>query len=122
MASSTFGLKLDQSIRKADIRNCLPIGSVSTATALRLFHQSVEQNYAPAQCRLGSLYCDGKHGIEKDPAVAVQWFRLAAAQNDSVAQNWLAYCLANGEGTEQNIDEAFRIWKTLARKSPDLPF
>jgi len=28
------------------------------------------------------LYNDGNYGIEKDEEVAMQWFQLAAAQND----------------------------------------
>ena len=83
-------------------------------SALRLFHRAAEQNYAPAQYRLGTLYADGDYGIEKDPTIAVQWFRLAAAQNNSDAQHQLAYCLATGEGVEQNQEEAAKLWQELA--------
>jgi TPR repeat protein len=88
-------------------------------TALRLFHLAAEQNYAEAQCQLGFLYGDGEYGIERDPTVAVQWFRLAAAQNHIIARNRLAECLMHGEGVEKNIDEAVQILREPAQESSD---
>jgi len=89
--------------------------------ALQLFHQAAEQNYAPAQCRLGILYGDGIHSIERDPVVAMQWFQRAAAQKDTVAQYRLAHCLLDGDGIEQNKDQAARIWQELSQPTPTYP-
>jgi hypothetical protein len=41
----------------------------------------------------------------------MQWFRLAAAQNHPLARHMLAFCLANGEGIEQNKNEAAELWR-----------
>ncbi|MDR0522661.1 MAG: SEL1-like repeat protein [Planctomycetaceae bacterium] len=90
-------------------------------TALRWFLQSAEQGYADAQCRLGIIYMNGEDDVESDPAVAVQWFRLAANQNDTVARNLLAQCLIDGRGMEQDVDEAVKIWQELAKPSQKYP-
>ncbi|MDR3181596.1 MAG: sel1 repeat family protein [Planctomycetaceae bacterium] len=90
-------------------------------TALHWFIQSAEQGYADAQCRLGILYLSGENGVESDPETAVQWFRLAAAQNDEVAQCRLARCSAFGIGTEQNFDEAAKIWTECAKECRKYP-
>ena len=98
---------------------------VDIPSALHWFHKAADQNYSLAQCRLGILYDKGEYGIESDPVVAVQWLRLAAAQNDSVACYRLAYCLAYGDAMEQNgvknTKEAVQIWKKLAQKSLEFP-
>ena len=94
---------------------------VDIQAALKLFHQAAAQNYVHAQCELGLLYIEGNNGIEKDPAVAVQWFKLAAAQNDTESLHQFAVCLAYGEGIEQNYDEAAKIWRELSKKSQEYP-
>ena len=94
---------------------------VNIQEALRLFHQSAEQNYVHAQCRLGILYSEGNYGIERDPVVAVQWFRLAADQNDSLALHWLAHYFEMGDGVEQNKDEAARMFRELAQCTANYP-
>jgi TPR repeat protein len=82
--------------------------------ALHLFHQAANQNYAPAQSRLGLIYLEGNNNIEKDPAVAIKWFRLAVTQNDPLARHMLAFCLASGDGIKQNKEEAAELWRGLA--------
>ncbi|MDR3234682.1 MAG: sel1 repeat family protein [Planctomycetaceae bacterium] len=77
-------------------------------TAIRLFHQSAEQGYADAQCRLGIIYLTGAHGIEADSQVALQWLRLAFEQGDEPAAYWLGVCYADGEGVQKNTAEALR--------------
>jgi TPR repeat protein len=59
----------------------------------------------------------GSNDIEKDPVVAIQWFRLAAAQNHPLARHMLAYCLSKGEGVEQNKEEAVTLWRELANEN-----
>ena len=94
---------------------------VNISLALHWFQRSAEQNYAPAQCQLGVIHCNGELGLEKDPEAAVQWFRLAADQNDPGGRAWLARCCYLGVGVEQNKDEAARIWKELAQSSYHYP-
>jgi hypothetical protein len=82
--------------------------------ALQLFHQSANQNYAEAQCRLGIIYSDGCNGIEKDPAVAVKWFRLtffkqAAELGNPKAQCYLGFFYLHGIACCQNTETAF-LW------------
>ena len=53
-----------------------------------------EQGVARDQAQLGSLYARGD-GVPEDRAEAIRWYRLAAEQDDSVAQVAL---IAMGEG------------------------
>ena len=39
-----------------------------------------------AQCKLGEIYEEGLLGVEKDDAVALEWYRRAAALGDDEAE------------------------------------
>jgi len=52
-------------------------------------------------------------GVGQDHAEAVRWYRLAADQGDSSAQNNLGYMYYRGEGVGQDHAEAAR-WYRLA--------
>jgi len=61
---------------------------------------------------LGWCYYNG-HGVEQDYEKAVEWYMLAAAQGDALAQNNLGICYENGFGVEQDYGKAIE-WYTLA--------
>ena len=90
-------------------------------SALHWSHKAAEQGYAHAQYRLGVLYHTGNYGIERSPETAVQWYKLAADQNDFYARSQLADCLVFGSGIEQNIGDAIRILRELIQPSPGYP-
>ena len=50
-------------------------------------------------------------GVEEDAWEAAKWYREAAEQGDSEAQNYLAVCYENGYGVEQNIDKAIEWYR-----------
>ena len=68
------------------------------------------------QCRsldnLGVMYDIGQ-GVPQDYAEAVKWYRLAAEQNDAVAQYNLGAMYANGRGVPQDYVQA-HMWSNLA--------
>jgi TPR repeat protein len=55
------------------------------ATALRLLRPLAEQGDAAAQYNLGQMYLLG-HGVPKNNAEAVTWYRKAADQGDAAAE------------------------------------
>ena len=64
---------------------------------------------------MGTLYASGL-GAPQNDARAAHWFRLAAEQGDTVAQERLAEIYAEGRGVEQDEREA-RRWRRLAEES-----
>ena len=53
--------------------------------AVLWYKQSAAQGYSPAQRKLGDAYFCG-NGVKRDIQLALEWYKLAAAQNDPVAQ------------------------------------
>lgn len=56
----------------------------------------------PAQSNLGSLYYTGS-GVERDDALAFQWFSRSAEQDFPAGVYHLADCYASGRGTATDI-------------------
>jgi TPR repeat protein len=54
--------------------------------AVRWFELSVKQGHRSGQLRLGRMYAEGRGGLPKDEAKAMELFRLAAAQGDADAK------------------------------------
>ena len=55
-------------------------------------------------------------GVEHDYAVAVQWYRKAAAQGLAKAQNNVGNCYYSGEGVEEDRHCAFEWYTKSARQ------
>lgn len=71
-------------------------------------------NYALVE--LGLAYAGGV-GVAVDHARAAKYFRIAAEQNNGMAQNALGALLWTGKkGVPQNRDEAIRLWQLAARQ------
>jgi TPR repeat protein len=74
---------------------------------------------AQAQVDVGVYYADGvidskgNRIVVKDPAKAVRWYRLAAEQGNSEAQNQLGVCLSTGIGTRRDLKQALS-WTSKA--------
>ena len=66
---------------------------------------SAEQGDAAAQSNLGSLYYTGS-GVERDDALAFQWFSRSAEQDFPAGVYHLADCYASGRGTATDIARA----------------
>ena len=75
-----------------------------------------------AQEKIGRLYQRGK-GVERDYALAAQWYRRAADQGESQAQTRLAMMLRYGIGPRHDYAEAMKWYRAGAaqdRKSTRL--
>lgn len=58
---------------------------------------------------LGDMYAWGK-GVEKNPALAVEWYRKGAARGHRIAQYCMGLHLEEGVGIEKDIDAAFEYF------------
>lgn len=67
-----------------------------------------------AQVMLGRCFENGL-GVDQNPAVAAQWFQLAAEQNDSEAQVLLAYCYELGSGVPKNDQQVMNLFTRAAQ-------
>ena len=81
-------------------------------TALDLISPLAEQGNADAQFMLGRMY-DSGHGVPKDYAAAVAWWRRAANQGNTQAQVNLGYMYRLGQGVPQDDVQA-HVWLSLA--------
>lgn len=61
----------------------------SMAQALKWYRLAAEQQDAPAQYALGTLYRDGQ-GVKKNTRLAREWLQRAAAQGHAPAKKALA--------------------------------
>jgi hypothetical protein len=75
------------------------------ATVLRLCDGPAKAGDSVCQDMLGTLYADGR-GVPRDPAAALHWFQLAAAQGNHTAEYNLGLAYELGEGVPKNIAEA----------------
>jgi TPR repeat protein len=69
-----------------------------------------------SQLLLGTLYEDGKQGVQKDLAKAARWYRKAAKQGYAQAQYNLGLLYEDGKGMPQDYYEATRWYKQAAKK------
>lgn len=63
--------------------------------------------------RLGVRYREGR-GVERDPAVALRWFRAAAETGDPEALDHLGWMLEMGLGCEADVPAAIRAYRQAA--------
>jgi TPR repeat protein len=80
---------------------------------VKLLRGYAAQGSPMAQGWLGALYHQG-HGVPKDDARSVQWFRKAAKQGMVFAQASLGNAYFNGEGVNTNYAEAFQWFRNAA--------
>ena len=67
---------------------------------------------------MGQYYALG-HGVAKDYAEAVKWYRQAAEQNHAEAQLKLGNCFADGLGVARDYPEAVRWYRRAAEQNVD---
>lgn len=89
---------------------------------LRIIQPLANNGNPRAQTMLGRCYENGL-GVEQDPAVAAQWFQLAAEQNYAEAQLLLAYCYEIGSGVPKNPMEVMNLMTRAAEAgNPEAQF
>ncbi len=85
--------------------------------AVYWYEKSAEQNYAASQRRLGNIFQSGyQTGVKGTPdySRAKDLFEKASAQNDALAQHYLARIYYEGKGIQHNYFKAFEFEKKAA--------
>ena len=81
----------------------------------KLLRKVAKRGDAGAQFNLGICYNVGV-GVEKNPDVALKWWRMAADQGLAEAQTNLGTCYQRGIVVEQNYEEAIRLYQLAAEQ------
>ena len=81
--------------------------------ALEILKPLAEQGNSQAQITMGLMY-DYGHGVKKDPAESIKWYRMAAEQGVPLVQHDLGVKYFQGQGVEQNYLEAAKWWEMSA--------
>lgn len=89
-------------------------GLRQNAKAFTHFRRAAELGLAEAQYNLGFFYAVGGHGVTKDEAEAVRWWRKAAEQGHADSRNLLAQSYLDGDGVDKDEAEAVRQWRIAA--------
>jgi TPR repeat protein len=84
--------------------------------AVYWFKKSAQQEFAPAQYRLGEMYYFEKGGLPRDLGKAVGLFKKAVEQHDPDALMNLAMLCGTGEGVPHDTEKAL-FWIKQAHKS-----
>ena len=92
--------------------------SENYSKAFAIFNSLWFTKNSGVQNMLGVCYKTG-HGVDKDYAAAIRWYRLAVAQGDDAAQSNLGRCYRDGEGVAQDYYEAARLFRLSAEQGCD---
>ena len=76
-----------------------------TVAAMDYFRKSADLGYPPAQISLGYYYETGGL-LSVDPALALDWYKKAAKQDDRVADWILGRLYFTGQGTPRDLNQA----------------
>jgi TPR repeat protein len=90
------------------------LGTPDAAKGMTYFRKGAEAGNADCQASLGLYYQAGEKipgGVKADPAEAVKWYRLAAAQNHTEAIQHLAMMNAMGMGITRDAAEAVKWFR-----------
>jgi TPR repeat protein len=81
--------------------------------ALEILKPLAENGNSQAQITMGLMY-DYGHGVKKDPAESMKWYRMAAEQGVPLVQHDIGVKYFQGQGVEQNYNEAAKWWEMSA--------
>ena len=74
-----------------------------------------ERGYLGAQLRMAKMYYEGNR-VQKDEAMAAQWYQKAAEQGNAEAQFFLGWMYDSGRGVPQNDGRAAEIGRASGRE------
>ncbi|WP_455921106.1 tetratricopeptide repeat protein [Pseudomonas putida] len=96
----------------------LRLGVQGRTAVTRLLLDQAAAGNVEAQARLGQVLLDG-HGIERDAALALRWFGIAAAAGHLAALNMLGRCRELGWGCTPDLAMAARHYRACAERGLD---
>jgi len=87
--------------------------SKNYSEAVKYFRWAADENYAPAQDKLGWMYQNG-WGVEQDYSKARELYLKAANQGNHFAQASMGLLYYKGWGVQQDLEEALKWYKKAA--------
>jgi TPR repeat protein len=87
---------------------------VDLKEALKYFRKGAEAGNSDCQTSMGMAYQAGDKipsGLTADPAEAIKWYRMAAAQNHTEAIQHLAMLYTMGQGVKADAAEAAKLFR-----------
>jgi hypothetical protein len=112
LAALTTGIAWPRPAVAASAAGVAAFQAADYATALRELAPAAKDGDPDAALTLGRMYAGGL-GVAKDPARAVELFRIAAEKGNAEAQHDLGAALFLGEGVEQDMTEGLK-WIVVA--------
>ena len=106
----TWNLRREEVLDGEQLREMLDENPARAAQAILL---AAKAQIVDAQALLGQILLDGK-GIERDPALAVAWFRIAAHNGHAMAANMLGRCYEHGWGCSADATLAAKCYRRAA--------
>jgi TPR repeat protein len=92
---------------------CELIESENATRGIALILSAAKEGNEDAQFRIAEMYKMGE-GVEKNPAEALKWHRIAAENGSSEAQLYLAEIYRYGKGVEKNLEKSLEWYKLAA--------
>lgn len=77
--------------------------SFATDRVYQKYLKAAEQGDVQAQFRIGFMYSRGLSSLEKDDALAAEWYEKSAKQGYSLALFYLGGAYSAGKGVEQDL-------------------
>lgn len=115
----TWNLRREEEVLEgAQLRAMLEDSPASAARAILIAAQA---NMLDAQALLGQILLDGT-GIERDQALALVWFQIAARNGHAMAQNMAGRCYEHGWGCEPDAVKAAEHYRLAAEAGLDWGF
>jgi len=116
LCTGILALSLLSSIALADPAEDMALGEAAfnredLIAAMEHFTKAAEQNFAPAQVRIGEILDASEFDKE-----AADWYRKAAEQGNSSGEYYLGHMYVTGEGVEKNFEKALYWYNLAARK------
>ena len=104
---------------KPEQKFCIECGAKLTETATpQNVNKPIESEDAKQFYELGEDYYYGRNGKDEDATEATKWYFKAAELGYAPAQYSLGYCLNNGDGIEEDEEEAWE-WVEKAAKQEE---
>jgi len=112
---------MSHALRRRETLNADPLSQMLAGDArqqAQAILAAAKDGQLDAQVMLGQILLEGQ-GIQRDPVLALTWFRLGAAQGHAMAHNMLGRCLEHGWGTAQAWPLAARHYRHAAESGLD---
>ncbi len=114
----SWNLRRKEVLDGDQLRAMLQDNPASAAKAILL---AAQENIVDAQALLGQILLDGT-GIERDQALALVWFQIAARNGHTMSINMLGRCYEHGWGCEANAEKAAEFYRQAAEADLDWGF